>query len=410
MSETTRRALLMSAALGLLGLAGEATAQSGPAWRRRRRRILRRGRLAAWRNQIVARRLTNRARFDLGRRGEQVLRAEILAINASPAALARARAMGFAQVRVIDAQALGLTYVVLRAPSNLSSVAALDALETADPQGVYELNHVYDPSHGFGTFGAARPLSRAGPDDGRDCAGVKIGMIDAGVDSAHPAFQKARVQSRCFTSAARPVASPHGTAVASLLVGEDDDFRGALAGAQLYAADVFADSVDGGSAEAIANALIWMAQQGVGVVNISLAGPANRALETVCAAVSARGIIIVAAAGNEGPTKPVGFPAAYPGVVAVTAVDAENRVYLGANRGPQIAFSALGVGVEAAVDDGAYEEVSGTSFAAPIVAAELALKSSSPAAAAHAVADLSTHVIDLGAPGRDVVYGYGLVR
>ena len=86
----------------------------------------------------------------------------------------------------------------------------------------------------------------------------------------------------------------------------------------------------------------------------------------------------------------------------------ENRIYLSANRGPQVAFSALGVGIEAAVDEGAYEELSGTSFAAPIVAALLAAGARTNPT--QAIAQLSHVALDLGAPGRDAVYGYGLVR
>jgi hypothetical protein len=99
-----------------------------------------------------------------------------------------------------------------------------------------------------------------------------------------------------------------------------------------------------------------------------------------------------------------------PGVIAVTAVDAENRIYLSANRGRQIAFSAFGVEVEAAVDDGAYEFVSGTSFATPTVTAALARRIRGPTTPEQAVAALSPGAVDLGAPGRDEVYGYGLVR
>jgi hypothetical protein len=406
----TKRSIL-AASLGVLALLFANGARAQPLRRRvpeiRRRRLLRRGRLLTWRSQFLARRQANRDRFESGRNGEQVLRAEMLAINPAPTALAAAKAAGFSVLRSGGGGDVGVNIVILRPPAGLNAVAALGALQRIDPQGVYELNHVYDPSDGPRAPDAATPPAVLA---GLPCAGVKIGMIDAGVDLRHPALVHAQIEQKCFTRASAPASSPHGTAVASLLVGSDGDFSGALVGARLFAADVFADSVDGGSAEAIANALVWMAQQNVPVVNISLAGPANRALEAVCRAMTARGMIIVAAAGNEGPTHSVGFPAAYPGLVAVTAVDGENRVYLSANRGPEIAFSALGVNVEAGVDEGAYEEVSGTSFAAPVVAAHLARQSPGAANATQMVAGLSATALDLGAPGRDSVYGYGLIR
>jgi subtilisin family serine protease len=102
-------------------------------------------------------------------------------------------------------------------------------------------------------------------------------MIDAGVALDHPALAGAHIQTRSFTEDGRVAPSAHGAAIASLLVGNDDDFQGAAPGAELYAADVFGDSAEGGSAVAIANALAWLSSQGVRVVNISLTGPPNRA-------------------------------------------------------------------------------------------------------------------------------------
>jgi subtilisin family serine protease len=374
--------------------------------RRQRMRRMRAQRMAAWAEQMQARRRANPALFDRGRRGEQVLRARVLAINPTPEALAQARANGFRLGRTVPLGDTGLIIVVLRAPPGMTTQEALDLLQSLDPRGVYDFDHVYDPS--LGQTGAR--VSSAARTPTANGAGVKIGMIDAGVALDHPALAGAHIQTRSFTEDGRVAPSAHGAAIASLLVGNDDDFQGAAPGAELYAADVFGDSAEGGSAVAIANALAWLSSQGVRVVNISLTGPPNRALDAVCRAMIARGLILVAAAGNDGPTHPVSFPAATLGVIAVTAVDTQNRVYLSANRGPQIAFSAYGVEVEAAVDDGAYEMVSGTSFAAPQVAAALALRIRSAVTPDQAVAMLAPGAVDLGAPGRDDIYGYGLVR
>ncbi len=392
---------------------GEAQAQTAAQQRQarreqeRRRQIRRaraRHRLALWREHVQERRRANPDRFDRGRRGENVLRARILAINPTEAALAHARGLRFVQMRTARTEDLGLRIVVLRAPPGLSTQEALDILQAADPAGVYDFNHVYDPSGGQASTSGSRAATS--PANG---AGARIGMIDAGVALDHPALRGARIESRSFTDESNVAPSAHGTAVASLLIGNDGEFRGAAPGAQLYAADVFGESVEGGSAEAIANALAWMARERVVVVNISLTGPQNRALDAICRAMIARGLILVAAAGNDGPTSPVAFPAATQGVIAVTAVDAANRVYLSANRGPQIAFSAHGVEVEAAMDDGDYDVVSGTSFAAPIITAALALRVRNASTPEQAIAALSPSVVDLGAPGRDPIYGLGLV-
>lgn len=398
--KTHRRNLLLGG-LALLAFASPAGAQVNP--RPRRRRRVRRAVLAGWRNNILERRRLNPDRFERSRRGENVVRARVIAIDPSDAGIAAMRRLGFRRISDRMVGDLGVRVIVLRPPPGMSAQDAVDALQAADPQGAYELNHVFDPSQGVsGASAPAAPRSSNG-------AGLKLGMIDGGIATGHPSLSGARIQARNFTGEGAPVASPHGTAVASLLIGADDDFRGAAPGAELYAADVFGDAPEGGSAEAIADALGWLSQQGVSVVNISLEGPANRLVEAVCRAAIARGMILVAAVGNGGPTTPVAYPAAYAGVIAVTAVDSQNRVYLSANRGPQVAFAAVGVSIEAAAEGDEYEVVSGTSFASPIVAAELALARRSAASASTAINALAAGAVDLGAPGRDAVYGFGRV-
>ena len=405
-----RRSFLAGLALAAIA-GGEAEAQwwrrrPPPPWRLPPGPLRRRARMAAWREAVIARRRANLARFIWVRRHEAALRGEILAINPTSQAMAHARQLGFTRLRVTGDPAFGVRIVVLAPPPAMSTEDALARLQADDPQGAYEFNHVYDPSqaHADSAPSSATPP----PVPLRNGVGLKIGMIDSGVSTDHPALRGASIQTQSFTGEAQQSPSPHGTAVASILIGHDAQFHGVAPGAHLFAADVFGESVEGGSAEAIANALIWMAQQGVTAVNISLTGPPNRGLDAVCRAMIARGMVLVAAVGNDGPTTPVAYPAAIPGVVAVTAVDASHRVLLSANRGPQIAFSSYGVSVTAAVDDGGYETMSGTSFAAPIVTAELAVRCRA-STAQQAVQGLSSSAIDLGAPGRDDVYGYGFV-
>jgi hypothetical protein len=312
------------------------------------------------------------------------------------------RRLGFRRLRQTTLAELGVVTIVLAPPPRMSAWRALAILRQADPQGVYELNHVYDPSAGQSSGAdavSARPVV--------DGAGLKIGMIDGGVMTGHPCLKAASITQRGFAGAA--TASAHGTAVASLLVGNSVGFTGCAPGAALYAADVFGDEAEGGSAEAVAAALNWLISQGVGVVNISLEGPPNRLLELAARSAAARGIVLVAAVGNAGPSQPVAYPAAYPGVLAATAVDAGGRVYLMANRGPEVAFAAYGVGIAAAVDDGDFEILSGTSFAAPAIAARLAAARRETGDRDKAVALLAAAARDAGAPGRDPVYGYGVL-
>ena len=128
-------------------------------------------------------------------------------------------------------------------------------------------------------------------------------------------------------------------------------------------------------------------------------------------ALLARGHVLVAAVGNDGPAAPPLYPAAYDGVVGVTAVDAQRRVLIEAERGPQVMFAALGADIKAANLDHGLTGVRGTSFAAPTVAALLAAPLPAPDkdAARAAIAELAKQAIDLGPTGKDFTYGFGLV-
>jgi Subtilase family len=240
-------------------------------------------------------------------------------------------------------------------------------------------------------------------------AGTRVGLIDGGVDVSHDVFHDIVIHQHGCSGAAVPAA--HGTAVASLMIGRSPRFHGAAPGSELYAADVYCGLPTGGAVDAVADALAWLVRERVPVINVSLVGPPNVMLENVVRMVIARGHVVVAAVGNDGPAAPPLYPASYPDVVGVTAVDAHQRALLEACRGRQVKFSAPGADMSAANPAQSYAVVRGTSFASPIVAGLLAeaVREPDKAAAQRAVADLATHAIDLGAPGPDPVYGFGLV-
>src|SRR5438067_2115448 len=243
--------------------------------------------------------------------GAMIIRAEILAVSPSDSGMQVAQRLKFAIARRDGLGALGLSTATLRVPDGMSAVDALILLRRADPLGIYDYAHIYNPS------GSAGPTA-SGPAIGSvaSAAGIKIGMIDGGVEKSHPAFRGAPVVARGFTQTADTPATLHGTAVASLLVGRDNGFSGYVPGAMLYAADVFGGAANGGSADNIARALNWLAANNIAVTNISLAGPPNLLLEAAVKAFVATGHTLVAAAGNGGPAAGPNYPAAYPGVVA----------------------------------------------------------------------------------------------
>jgi len=356
----------------------------------------------------------NRAVLEADPRGAPILRSEVVALSPAPQALERAQAAGFTVGRSRVLEGLGVTIVVLQAPRGLSTRRALQRLRQADPQGVYDYNHVYMES-GQDEPGQRRAAAQAA-DAGEiqapplEAGGrIKVGLIDGGVQAAHPVFASSTVHEHGCASGGIP--SAHGTAVASLLVGRVGEFHGVVSRAELYAADVYCGLPSGGAVDAVAQAFAWLSREAVPVINVSLVGPPNALLEQVVRIVVARGHVVVAAVGNDGPGAPPLYPAAYPGVVAVTGVDAKARVLIEACRGEHVDFAAPGADMSAATLDAQLARVRGTSYAAPIVAGLLAQRMPRVdlRQAESAVAALGAAAVDLGARGRDKVYGSGLI-
>ncbi len=338
--------------------------------------------------------------------GNPALRGEILAWNPSEQGLQAAREAGLAVAREEAYPELGQRLVVLRTPPGSATHALLGALRRADPEGTYDFNHVY---LGAG-LAAPAPLAASGGRAAEPATGARVGLIDSGVDRRHEVFANAALQLWGCEGRAHP--APHGTAVAALMVGQSAAFRGAAPGVGLYAADVYCDSPAGGSVERIAAALAWLARERVAVINISLVGPGNAALARAVAAMQARGHLLVAAVGNDGPAAPALYPASYPGVVGVTGVDRRGRPLPEAARGPQVMFAAPGSQmVSAAPGTPPYRQVRGTSFAAPIVAALLAprLPQPDPDAARSALATLAREAGSKAGDRRDETIGYGTI-
>jgi Subtilase family len=342
--------------------------------------------------------------------GAPILRGEVAAFSPPEAALEKARAAGFVILRERELDGLDARIVILKAPDRASTWQALRQLRGLDPEGTYDFNHLYLDSGTLESvpIGADPPELRA-PLTHLPASTAKIGLVDDGVDTTHAVFSDIVIHRHGCSGT--PVPAAHGTAVASLMIGRSTRFHGAAPGLDLYAADVYCGLPTGGAVDAVADALAWLVRERVPVINVSLVGPPNAMLENVVRTVVARGHVIVAAVGNDGPAAPPLYPASYPDVVGVTAVDARQRALLEACRGKQVKFSAPGADMSAANTAQRYAMVRGTSFASPIVAGLLAEALHEPdrGAAERAIADLASHALDLGAPGPDPVYGFGLV-
>jgi subtilisin family serine protease len=330
--------------------------------------------------------------------GELVMKQRVLAIEPSADALARSLSAGFIEVERRNLEELGLQVVVLQAPARLDTRAAIALLRELDPAGSYEYDHLYLRS-GLPTPAVAAPTvatasSSASP--------ARVGLLDGGVDSAHPALAGTRTQA--WGCDGRRLPDAHGTAVASLLM--------AGSGGTLFAADLWCGQPVGGASTALAQALAWMAREKVVVINVSLVGPDNALLRRAVNAMVERGHVLVAAVGNDGPAALPLYPAAYPGVIGVTAVDRRERPLPEAGRGQQVDFAAAGSQLRAAGPKGGWVTVRGTSFAAPHVAhlAASHVDGLRPGNADAVVRALGRDARDAGAPGRDDVFGLGILE
>ena len=353
------------------------------------------------------------------RDGNDYIRGEVVVANLSSRARREIGGLGFVIIEERPFAALGLTVARLRVPPRMASPAARTLLAARYPELLVDLNALYRPQgqlvlpapdYAQRLIGWGQAVAGCG-------AGLRIGVLDTAVDSGIPALQGARILQRSFISGnAQHPGAEHGTAVAAILVGQAAaGGYGLLPGAELAVGEVFAKDAAGqpvAEVLALVGGLNWLAEQDMPVINLSLAGDANALVALALRHAAAQQIIVVAAAGNGGPEAPPAFPASEPSVIGVTALDSRSQPYAAANRGDYVDFAAPGVRIwTPGVDpDGSY--VSGTSFAAPYVTAAIGAL-----IARERVADpdrvttmLAATAIDLGSPGKDPVFGWGLIQ
>ncbi len=355
---------------------------------------------------------------------------EVLGVGLDEHAKERIRLLGF---KVDKASGNG-PVTRLHAPPGMDAVHGQQLLNKELPGHRFELNKVYRLYRAAmredgGRKQPAQP-SAAAPCPAERCfareviqwhdklsvcaRGLKVGIIDTAIDLSHPAFKDRHIQTGSFAPD-RGAAAPdwHGTGVLALLAGSPSGGTpGLVPDAEFFAASVFFTEENGAMAAdtvGLIKALNWLAANGVKIVNMSFAGPSDDLVREKIEELSGKGMIFVAAAGNEGPLAEPSYPAAYPQVIAVTAVTKDMRNYRYANRGGHIDVAAPGVEIWTAVPGGKEGFHSGTSFAAPHVTAILALlPRDNPAANKNEILD-GLPVVDLGTPGRDPVYGRGLL-
>lgn len=228
-------------------------------------------------------------------------------------------------------------------------------------------NHVFRAAQGADQRGAA--IVETYPGRGQ---GGRLGLIDTDVDESHSMLSNLQIAEADFVTIGDTRPRDHGTSVASIMARQIEPQRG-----ELFAASAFyrtETGATGATSASLVKAIDWLVANQVRVINFSLTGPPNRTLETMVEFALAEGITIVAAVGNDGPAARPLYPAAYDGVVGVTAVDQAGTPYRWANRGDYVDVAAIGVGVEVALPGNRKTLDSGTSYAAPVVSAYLAMQ------------------------------------
>ncbi len=343
----------------------------------------------------------------------------LLAINADKETLSKAMDSGLIIDKQLDLPQLGLTITKLRVPAGENENEFRDRLRAEGHKGIM-LNHYYrlDGSSQKSRVRELYPGAIIGWPAAMSCGlGMKIGMIDGRVNAKIPLLRRQRIVRRSFVNGDISTGSEHGTAMASILVGcHHRDFCGLLPEAILFSATAFSahKSKDPrATALAVARSLDWLIGEKVEAINLSFSGPDNDLLRQAVAATLARHIPVIAAAGNHGKVGTIAYPAAYPGVIAVTAVDRFKRLYHRANQGKYISFAAPGVRIPVPDANGGISYKTGTSFAAAYCTALVARfqKDLQKIKTTHtAVEHLKKNVVDLGAPGKDPLFGWGLVQ
>jgi len=337
---------------------------------------------------------------------------EVVVVNPPKNFLEVAGQLGFSVLERVNLDQVGLMIFRMGTPPGKTVPESRALLARRMPGLNMDANHQFQAQQGLkanvrSLIGWTKYPASCGK-------GIRIGMIDAPVDATHPAFKGQELTYKSFHKESRePGPADHGTAIAAIIAGKPD-WGGLLPGAHLFAANMFEKNETGkvvGNGVALLKGLNWLLKNKVRVVNLSVAGADNKAIRTAFKKFAAKGMVLIAAAGNWGPTAKPAFPAAYTQVVAVTAFNDRKLVYSHANNGSYIDFAAPGVQIWTAVPGGGKFQ-SGTSFASPHVAALMALelaKGARPSPESLKGA-LKKNMVDLGKGGKDNVFGWGFVH
>jgi minor extracellular protease Epr len=352
-----------------------------------------------------------------------VVPGELVTLSLSDADVAVLEVRGYRVLEEREVPELGAISRRVSVPAGTTLEAARDEIRALSPGSDADLNHYYRSEEAVSSAVCEGPHCASFDLVGWNilatvpcAADITVGVIDTGINPDHPAFATSRLEVHRLTPGElEPSRAIHGTAVAALLIGDPSSRSpGLIPGSRVVAVDAF--HFVGGDERAdvytLVAAMDFLAAKGVRIINMSLAGPPNTVLEETVARLVAQNILLVAAAGNVGPEADPAYPAAYPGVIAVTAIDKTGTVYRRAGQGEHVDLAAPGVDIWTAASIKGARPKTGTSFAAPFVSATAAayLAAEPMLTTDELVLRLTSTAKDLGEPGQDTVYGHGLVQ
>ena len=247
--------------------------------------------------------------------------------------------------------------------------------------------------------------------------GVTVAIVDSGVDAHHPALEGRVISGADFSAGGqtssgdgRTDSNGHGTQMAGLIVGRGK-VLGVAPAAKVAPVNALITSGTVGSAR-LAEGIRWAVDHGAKVISLSSAGDDDPLLKQTIEAALTADVVVVAGVGNTGQDSTVRYPAAYSGVIAACGVDRQGKHSSVSVTGPELVLCAPSDGISSTYPNGRYAIGTGTSESTALIAGAAALvRAKFPQlSAAEVVHRLTATATDKGAPGRDDVYGFGVVN
>ena len=305
--------------------------------------------------------------------------------------------------------------VVIADTQGQNPLALTEAINKKEKQFSANTNNYFTLAANTNTSHLNYPLAQTGIGRAQTISkgrGIVIGLVDTPVDTSHPSLRGANIEQHMIVDPKTVASKVHGTSLAGVLVSKNPQI-GIAPEAKLLSVGAFSSkpghpkALRGTSAN-IVSAIAYCIERKVDVLNLSFTGSRDKFVEDIVRSAIRKNITVVAAGGNRGRIGSTIYPAVIEGVVGVTAVDRQQRLFRHADQGRFIDIAAPGVGILTLAPNGKYQISTGTSMAAAHLSGIMALLKSYRHN--YSAEQLRNTAYDLGLRGRDDAFGYGLVN